>query len=259
MYRITSPIVLRMHTAEINKVRKEFGVPLLPNDLRAMYTDGDYVLYPDIPEFVPTTNLPPNHYYVGICPWAPPVEKPEWWERMRADGRRKMFVSLGSSGPVQVMPSLLSALARLGVAAVISTSGRSVVGDQPYTADLLPFTETAALANVVVSHGGSGGLYPAMAAGTPVLGIPSNADMHMSTAVLEDNGAGLGIRVEDANEKRIYAALEKLLNVPQYSRRAKEWAAIYARYDSGAMFRKFLSEALATPPTAPPSSQSPKP
>ena len=33
------------------------------------------------------------------------------------------------------------------------------------------FTETAELSVVVVSHGGSGGLYPAMAAGTPVLGI----------------------------------------------------------------------------------------
>ena len=49
---------------------------------------------------------------------------------------------------------------------------------------------------------------------------------------------------EEANEKRLHAALEKLLSDPRYTRRAKEWAAIFARYDSGAMFRKFLSEVL---------------
>jgi len=264
MFRIITPFVLRGHVEEMNRVRREFGLPVLPPDLRSVYTDGDYVLYPDIPEFVSTTNLPGNHCYVGICPWEPAAAKPEWWERMRADERRKVFVSLGSSGPVEVVPALLRALERLSVAPVIATSGRggtwasrADLGVCPtnYLADLLPFTQTAAAVNVVVSHGGSGGLYPAMAAGTPVLAIPSNADQHMSTAVLVENGAGLGVRVEDANEKRLYSALEKLLGDPQFSRRAREWAEIYARYDSGAMFRKFLTEALATPRTAQPSDQ----
>ena len=243
-YKITEPMAYSLHIGHMNRLRKEYGVaPLLP-DFRYLYTDGDYVLYADIPEFVPALNLPDHHHYVGTCPWTPPAAKPEWWTRMVDDPKPKVFVSLGSSGPLRVLPALLQALASLPVSVVISTSGRQAPGITPdmYSADLLPFTETAQRSAVVVSHGGSGGLYPAMAAGTPVLGIPSNADQHLSTAVLEENGAGLGIRVEEASGKRLSAALQQLLFDPKYASSARHWAGIFARYDSGAMFQKFLDD-----------------
>ena len=246
VYRLAEPLAYAVHVAEMNRVRREFGIPALPPDLRVMYTEGSYVLYPDIPEFVPARNLPANHRYVGICQWTPTEAKPEWWDRMRADPKPKVFVSLGSSGPLRAFPALLKALSKLPVTVVISTSGRLVPGLGPgaYAAELLPFTETAALSSVVVSHGGSGGLYPAIAAGTPVLGIPSNADQQLSTAVLEESGAGLGVRVEEASHRRLTRSLEKLLFDPQYRRSARNWAAVFGRYDSGAMFREFLSEIL---------------
>ena len=246
VYRLTEPLAYAIHAGEMNRVRKEFGIPALPADLRMMYTEGSFVLYPDIPEFVPAHNLPGNHRYVGICQWTPPAAKPDWWERMRADPKPKVFVTLGSSGPLRVFPALLKALSKLPVTVLISTSGRAVPGTGPevYLAGLLPFTETAAEASVVVSHGGSGGLYPAIAAGTPVLGIPSNADQQLSTAVLQESGAGLGVRVEEASQRRLSRALETLLFDPQYRRSAQQWAAVYSRYDSGALFRKFLSETL---------------
>jgi UDP:flavonoid glycosyltransferase YjiC (YdhE family) len=77
-----------------------------------------------------------------------------------------------------------------------------------------------------------------------VLGIPSNADQQLSTAVLEDSGAGVGVRVEDASEKRLRCALERLLFDPQYRARAQKWAEVLARYDSGALFQEFVAEVL---------------
>jgi UDP:flavonoid glycosyltransferase YjiC (YdhE family) len=246
LFKLTQPLAYAIHVGGLNRVRKEFGVPELPPDVRAMYTEGDYVLYADIPEFAPTTNLPKAHQYVGICQWAPTAEKPHWWDGMRADPKPKVLVSLGSSGPLRVLPGLLRVLEKMPVTVVLSTSGREVPAGAggAYTADLLPFTETASESSVVVSHGGSGGLYPAIAAGTPVLGIPSNADQHLSTAVLEESGAGLGVRVENASERRLRAALERLLFEPQYRAAARRWASVYARYDSGDLFRKFVAEAL---------------
>jgi UDP:flavonoid glycosyltransferase YjiC (YdhE family) len=227
-------------------VRKEFGLSALPPDIRVMYTEGSYVLYADIPEFVPTTDLPRTHRYVGICPWTPSAAKPEWWDRMRADPKPKVLISLGSSGALRVLPGLLRALEKMQVAVLFSTSGREVpaVAASVYGADLLPFTEAAGESSVVVSHGGSGGLYPALAAGTPVLGIPSNADQQLSTALLEESGAGLGVRVEEASEKRLRAALEELLFQPRYRAAAQKWAGVYARYDSGVLFREFVAEVL---------------
>lgn len=246
LYRLTETLAYTVHVGQINQVRKEFGMPPLPPDLRRMYTEGTYVLYADVPEFIPTSSRPPNHYYVGICQWTPDTPKPEWWDRMLQDPKPKVFVSLGSSGPARAFPALLKALAKLPVSVVVSTSGRDLgeTGPGTYVAGLLPFTETAALAQAVISHGGSGGLYPAIAAGTPVLGIPSNADQHLSTAVLTENGAGLGVRVEEASEKRLRQAVEKLLFRTEYHTKAQEWAEIFGRYDSGTLFRNFLTEIL---------------
>ena len=211
-----------------------------------MYTEADHVLYPDVPEFVPTYSLPKSHHYLGTCQWEPPVPKPDWWKRMEDDPQPKALIALGSSGAVRVVPALLRALSKLSVSVVLATSSRDMPVAAPgiYVADLLPLTETAALCNIVVSHGGSTGVYPAVAAGTPVLGIPSNADQQLSTAVLEESGAGLGVRVEEASQTRLSRALEKLLFDPQYRSSAQQWAKVYSRYDSGAMFRKFLDEAL---------------
>lgn len=250
VYKLAEPLAYAIHVGEMNRVRKEFGIPALPADLRVMYTEGSYVLYPDIPEFVPARNLPANHRYVGICQWAPATAKPHWWDRMCADPKPKVFVSLGSSGPLRVFPALLKALAKLPVSVVVSTSGRPIphLGPDAYVADLLPFTETAGQSSVVVSHGGSGGLYPAIAAGTPVLGIPSNADQQLSTAVLAESGAGLGVRVEEASQSRLGQALQKLLFDPQYRSSAQQWATVYARYDSGVLFRKFVDDALTAAP-----------
>ncbi len=246
VFRLAEPLAYAAHVGPINRVRKEFGVPALPPDIRVMYTEGSYVLYADIPEFVPATNLPKTHRYVGICQWTPAASKPEWWDRMRADPRPKVLISLGSSGPLRVLPALLRVLEKMPVAVLLSTSARDVpeVAAGVYTAGLLPLAETASQSSVAVSHGGSGGLYPALAAGTPVLGIPSNADQHLSTALLEESGAGLGVRVEYASEKRLRAALERLLFQPQYRSAAQKWAGVYARYDSGALFREFVAEVL---------------
>src|SRR5260370_2432752 len=113
VYRLTEPMAYALHVSKMNRVRREFGIETLPGDLRRMYTDGDYVLYPDIPEFIPTSGLPQSHHYVGICPWEPRTSKPEWWESMLADPKPKVFVSLGSSCPLNALPALLAALSTL--------------------------------------------------------------------------------------------------------------------------------------------------
>ena len=246
LYRATEPIAFALHVAHMNRVRRSFGVPPLPLDLRRLYTDGDYVLYADVPEFLPTPGAPPNHHYVGICDWAPPIAKPDWWDRMCQDPKPKVFISLGSSGPVRVLPGLLAALARLPVSVILSTSGRSVpisseMESKTYSASLLPFVETARHSSLVVSHGGSGGLYPAIAAGTPVLAIPSNADQHLSTTVLVENGGGLGVRVEEASENELFFALQRIISESNFHDAASRWGHIFQRDETHQRFAQFLN------------------
>jgi UDP:flavonoid glycosyltransferase YjiC (YdhE family) len=109
-----------------------------------------------------------------------------------------------------------------------------------YTASLLPFVETARHSSAVVSHGGSGGLYPAIAAGTPVLAIPSNADQHLSTAILVENGGGLGVRVEEASAQRLFLALERIISEPAFGKAANRWSYIFQQDGAKKRFAQFL-------------------
>lgn len=249
-YRLAEARALAVHVRAINVVRRDHGLPPLPPDPRHMYTSGDHVLYADVPEFVPIPNLPPTHRYVGPCTWELPGEKPPWWDSMIADPRPKVLISLGSSGPVRILPRLLEVLSGFPVAPVLTTSGRALpIGETaagPYVAPLLPFAETAANARLVISHGGSSGFYPALAAGTPVLAIPSNADQQMAAAVLAESGAGLSVRVEEASPRRLKSALEALLlpDPSPFGGEARRWAGVFARYDTPALFRSFVFNVL---------------
>ena len=80
-----------------------------------------------------------------------------------------------------------------------------------------------------------------MAAGTPVLAIPSNADQHLSTAVLEENGAGLGVRVEEASAHNLHAALSKLFFDPRFKESAKAWGTLFQQHASKNVFQQFLN------------------
>jgi UDP:flavonoid glycosyltransferase YjiC (YdhE family) len=245
LYKMAAPLVSAQHVGQMNKVRREFGLRPLPLEFGHMYMDGDYVLHPDVPEYAPTVDRPANHFFIGPCDWTPDAPKPHWWDSMRADPRPKVLVALGSSGPVRVLPHVLSVLSGLNVAPVVATSGRVLPQiAQGYVSELLPLAETMAEANLVICHGGSPLVYPALAAGVPVLGIPSNADQHLSTALLVKNGAGLGVRSEEASPRRLRVAAERLLSEARFADAARRWQAIYARYDYRQLFRDFVSRAV---------------
>ena len=245
VFRLAEPLVMAAHVRGINTIRKEHGFSPLPPDPRFMYVDGDYVLYPDVPDFVPVQDRPAHHRYIGPCQWQVPKERPAWWQEMLVDPRPKVFVSLGSSGPVRILPRLLRVLERLPVAIVMATSGRSAPPDRRgvFVAPFLPFSETAAASKLVISHGGSSGFYPAIAAGTPVLGIPSNADQQISAAVLAGSGAGLSLRVEEASERRLTETIERILSGRSFSDAAIRWKTVFAITDSRALFQEFLTSA----------------
>ena len=107
---------------------------------------------------------------------------------------------------------------------------------------------------VVVSHGGTGGLYPALAAGTPLLAIPSNYDMHLSADRLVKHGVALRVRVEDATPANIHRALKELLEKPQFKQAATQWAQRISAVDTKTVFpdllRRWFSE-RTTPQSSP--------
>ena len=242
LYAALRPALFALHAKPVNDVRRAFGLSPLSHDLRQIYTAGDLVLYPDVPEFVKLTGAPEHHHFIGACAWSVQAPKPPWWNDVMGSSQPKVFVSLGSSGPIKALPAVLEALSRLPVRVILSTSGRPV-GATPSNvslADLLPYEATASRSAVVVSHGGTGGVYPTLTAGTPMLAIPSNIDMHLSASLLEAAGAGITVRVERASPARLQDGLERLLAEPRFKQAAVKWSGIMARYDTKTIFPNLL-------------------
>lgn len=243
LYSLVQPMIYKHHAKPVNDLRQEHSLAPI-GSLQDVYTAGDLTFYPDVPEFVPLRKTAPTHHFVGICPWELPVEKPAWWHEVVSSPLQKVFISLGSSGPVNVLPSLLQALSSLSVQVLLATSGRDVgaVPTNVFIAPYLPYEATSRLSALVISQGGTGGLYFALAAGTPHLAIPNNVDNLLSVERLKKSGAGLSVRMEEANVQRLSVSVERLLQEPSYKRRAMEWAEIIRRYDTRTLFPQRLRE-----------------
>ena len=191
------------------------------------------MLYPDIPEFVPLDSPPAHHHFVGLCPWALASPNPAWWEKVMAFPEPKVFVSLGSSGPIRALPAvLLEALSTLPVKVIVTTSGRAVEGLAHRTSIRRSYFLTRkhhAAAPSLYPMAEPEAYYPALRAGTPMLAIPGNIDNHLSADLLQRSGAGLQVRVEHATPQRLRSAISRLLAEHSFKASALKWAATMAR------------------------------
>src|SRR5207247_2269556 len=137
---------------------------------------GDYTLLADLPSLVPGAALPANHRYLGPILWSPPVALPPWWHTVD-DHKPVIYVTLGSSGQVELLPIVVETLGELPVTALVATAGRmelTAVPDNVRVASYLPGSAAAERSALVLCNGGSPTSYQALAAGVPVLGIASN-------------------------------------------------------------------------------------
>ncbi|MEW5943473.1 MAG: glycosyltransferase [Pseudomonadota bacterium] len=247
IFRLVQPLAFALHCRPLNRVRAENGLPALGTDLRRVYTDADYTLYADIPELFPAENLPASHHYLGPVLWSPPVVKPPWWDDLPTD-KPIVYLTLGSSGQARLLPTALEALADLPVAVIAASAGAAVPANLPanaWVADYLPGLEAAARAELVICNGGSPTSQQALAAGVPVLGIASNMDQFLNMGALVRAGAGLLLRADRVNAKKIRAAASRLLSDSGFSGHAAKLANAFARYLAPERFADVVGLAVA--------------
>ncbi len=231
LFRVARPFAFALHTRPLNAVRRVHGLPSLGYDLRRVYTDADEVLYADVPELVPTFDLPATHHYLGPILWSPAVPRPTWWERVPED-RPIVYVTLGSSGRADLLSLVLRGLADLPVTVLAATAGRTSLADMPanaFAADFLPGEEAAARAKLVVCNGGSPTTQQALSAGVPVLGVASNMDQYLNMEAVRRAGAGELVRAGSVSSATIRQAASKLLASADAATAAKTLAGVFAR------------------------------
>ncbi|VAZ90813.1 PGL/p-HBAD biosynthesis rhamnosyltransferase [Mycobacterium persicum] len=231
LFWLYRPLIFALYCLPLNWVRRRHGLPTLGWNLCRIFTDGDYTLYADVPELVPTYDLPANHRYLGPVLWSPAVRPPPWWDSL-PPGRPIVYATLGSSGGTNLLQVVLDALADMPVTVIAATADRSDLSNVPanaFVADYLPGEAAAARSAVVVCNGGSLTTQQALLAGVPVVGIASNLDQHLNMEALERAGAGMLLRTERLSRRRVADAVQQALGDPGYRQAALQLADALGR------------------------------
>jgi len=260
VFSLARPFAFALHCLPMNRLRRSYGLTGLGFDLREVYTHADYTLYADIPDLYRMQNLPRHHRFIGPVVWSPSFPHPSWWHHL-PKGRPIVYVTLGSSGQASLLPTLVDALARLDVTALVSSAGAPLPQNMPanvYPATYLPGAEAVTLSSLVICNGGSPGTHQALVQGVPVIGVAGNLDQYLNMAAIEKTGAGLCLRAGTCHAGQLAEVVMRMLVDPAYRTAAQKLAARLLHYNPVAQLRKTIDELLPqthrqpmndTPPT----------
>ena len=245
LFQAVQPLAFAYHARPLNRLRREKGLAPLP-DVSHVYTHADHTLYADVPGLIPTYDLPANHHYIGPLLWSPRASRPDWWDEVPRD-RPWVYVTLGTSGRINVLSRLLEVLGRFHVCVVVATAGRlqpESVPDNVWIADYLPGEDACARATLVICNGGSGTAYQALSAGVPILGMPMNMDQYLTMRYVKEAGAGISLRSARVNEKLIHSSVRTLLTDITYREAAGRIAEEFGRYRAVERFGNLVDQWL---------------
>ncbi|MEO7862715.1 MAG: glycosyltransferase [Nitrospirales bacterium] len=241
LFNLIRPVVFAQHANALNKVRREYGFPAVGYDLAHMFSEADYTLYADLPLLIPTLNLPSHHHYIGPVVWSF-AKRPYWWSSLR-ENTRTAYVTMGTSGRTSVAQMVADSLIGMGWQVLMATADDSTIArvkDQMYIANYLPGMVAARRADLVVCNGGSATVYQALAAGTPVLGIPMNLDQYLMMDYVRRFGAGEMIRAGVSTTELITRTVRRMVESPRYKIRAAQMREQIGHYRTGERFQTFV-------------------
>ena len=245
LFDLIRPLVFAQQAYALNKVRRDYGMPPIGYTLRRTFSDADYTLYADLPHLVPTVNPPSNHRYIGPVVWSFET-LPWWWSSLRHDVRTA-YVTMGTSGKNDLGRMVARSLALTGWQVLLATADSQAdtgVEDSIWTASYLPGTPASKRADLVVCNGGSATVYQALAAGTPILGIPSNLDQYLMTEHLQRFEAGECIRAGSATAESVRRSAHRIVESVRYKIKAAELSDKIDEYRTNEKFQACVDHIL---------------
>lgn len=244
-FPIALPKVLDHFAKPVNELRRKYRLSEIGN-LHEIITWGDRTLFPDDPDLVPLSKCPSHHVYLGPVLWSAPAPLPVGFEQL-GKSRPLVYATLGSSGDMNALPSVVAALGKLPVDALVATAGRRTMKEVPSNVvlvDTAPGSEVAKKADLVICNGGASTAYQALAEGTPVIGLPSNLDQFFAMTCIRDAGAGIMVRASVAHSALIEQSVLQMLNEPSYKQCAVQVAESFSKYNIHEKFDWVLSDIL---------------
>ena len=239
------PAFFSRFTQPLNRVRREFGLPAF-GSLPEMLTWGDFTLYADAAELIPLKNYPDTHILLGPVLWSPDIATPSWWNEI--DGSRPIiYLNMGSSGKVKLLPDIVKGLRGLPVTILTATAARyDTTGKdaQIHAGEFVPGDIAARRSALVICNGGAGTAYQALSEGAPVLGIPTNFDQYLAMTAIEKAGCGILLRSGSLTAEKVRQAVNRILETSAYREAAQRMKHSFSRYNAAERFKSFLEKIL---------------
>ncbi len=139
-------------------IRKSLArVGLSFKDYRQVITDGDVTVFCDTPNLIPLKKKLDREVFIGPMTWSIPTPLPAWWENLK-ENKNRIFVSLGSSGDIRLLPMILATLSKIDVEVIVALSGRKInlpLYANVYVTDFLPIETVFQKISLIICNGGS--------------------------------------------------------------------------------------------------------
>jgi UDP:flavonoid glycosyltransferase YjiC (YdhE family) len=183
-----------------------------------------------------------GNQYIDICPPSlqlpgfttenePILMRPATWRpagplppllHERKPERPLVYLTLGTAfGTAAVLTQAIDGLSRLPADVLVADGAsprfRAGLGDVPSNVTLAGWVPQGAVvphADLVVSHGGSGTMLDALAAGLPQLTLPQGADQFANAHALAEAGTGTGLMPAELTADAVHAEASRLLDDP---------------------------------------------
>ena len=213
---LMTPLILRINFFKMTFLLRRSLAPLKLKfrDYRRLIIDGDLTVFCDTPDMIPLKKKLANEIFVGPLTWSMPTPLPAWWDSLNPN-KPQIFVTMGSSGDISLMPMILTALSKLDVEVVVALSGKKIdLSSFPnvHLADFLPIESVLKNCSLVICNGGSPMSHLALSFGVPTIGIVSNNDQVLNMAHVEDRGAGLMLRYWNVTEEMLLKSVHRILS-----------------------------------------------
>jgi len=240
------PAIFARFAQPLNRARQQFGLPPV-GSLLEMLTWGNYTLYPDPVELIPLTDNPDTHIFLGPILWSPDMELPAWWNDIDLS-RPLIYVNMGSSGKVKLLPTIVKGLRDLPVTVVAATAGRwdtTIQQEHVYSCEFVPGDIAARRSALVICSGGASTAYQALYEGVPVLGIPTHFDQYLAMTAIEKAGCGILLRGGSLTAEKVRQAVSMILEASSYREAAQRMKHVFSQYNAADRFSSFLEKAVS--------------
>jgi MGT family glycosyltransferase len=254
-------VVARGARRRVDEIRAGHGLAPLGRSINAWMGRLPLYLVGSVSELdLHRHDLPPSVRYVGPLLWHPP-EPPDtlaWLDEVRAD-RPWVHVTEGTSHFQEplLLPAAAHGLAGAPFEAILTTGRnrdpvalRLPSAANVHVTDWLSHGELLPRCAAIVTTGGAQTIVSALAAGVPLVVVPTLWDKPANARRVVAAGVGVQVAASACTPERLRAAVDEVLGDPSYRRNAARLAQALAAAPGPAGAAEMIAELARRPAVA---------